>query len=185
MKPVILVDMDNTLNYFNKHFFKYVSDLGYPLKRTRYASYNLTEAINLPEEDSLNVIQRIFNIDEFWLTIPIMEYSQEILEKLNKDYNVFIVTIARKKTIKYDARSAKRKYVKIYYPYISDTHLIFKNDKWNLNYSYIMDDSPEILINCANRGKGEIIKFELKYNEELFADYSVTNWKQVEKIFYN
>jgi 5'(3')-deoxyribonucleotidase len=133
----------------------------------------------------LQVIEKIFNIDEFWLTIPIMENSQEILEKLNRDYNVFVATIARKKAIKYDAREAKKKYLKKYYPYIDTTHILFRHDKWNINYHYIMDDSPEILINCANRGKGQIIKFELKYNEELFADHSVKNWKQVEKIFYN
>ena len=184
MKKIILIDIDNTLNEFSKFFFSTAKDLGYELKRTRYEDYDLGSGIKI--DNPLSVLEKIFNAKGFWENIPVKINAQKVVKRLNKDFSVFIVSIASgERGLIYNCKKEKTTWIKNNFPFINPLHILFKADKWNINSNFLIDDKPEILLETMKKGRSKVIKFNYKYNESIEANYSVNSWLEVEKIFYD
>ena len=78
------------------------------------------------------------------------------------------------------SHSAKLKRFKELFPFIEDRQIITCHDKWVLDGDIWIDDKPETLIKCSEKGK--VIKINKPYNQNVFCDLSVNDFSE---LFFN
>ncbi|GFN32494.1 putative 5'(3')-deoxyribonucleotidase [Paenibacillus curdlanolyticus] len=112
---------------------------------------------------------------ELFESLPVIEGSQEVLEKLVKDYEVFIATAAGEASI----IPAKAKWLKKHFPFINKDKIVYAIDKSICYGDYLIDDKPENLLTF--RGKGLLFDAEHNQNEHRFERFK--NWNEIANYF--
>lgn len=173
----IFVDMDNTLNKLYMSYDKYYKELfGKKLGLTRegLTSYFIHEITGPNKYIEGKRKNQIFDTPGFWESIPIYDGAAEVMEHLNKEHEIFIVTApwVRAKGCYVE----KRNWLEKHLPFIDPSRIIYTSHKYLLKGDIIIDDCPEYIINNSCRWT---IKMWYPFNEGIPAMDAAT-WKDIE-----
>jgi len=173
----VYVDIDNTLNEFQNHFITYVNKLEYTYDNSKMDSYEIFLGINHP--DKYTIMEKIFNDDTFWLSIPSTEHSYHALHYLYTSYDTYVVTSPWNKQNEH----LKKVWLSIHFPFVDSNRVLFCHDKWILAGDIIIDDKPEYLEKC--KPNMTTIKSVQPYNKHIKADYTLNSWRDIYDIMFD
>jgi 5'(3')-deoxyribonucleotidase len=184
----IICDLDNTICETNKYFLYNCKirfarhDLSYD--KDGLIDYHLTDWFvknNLATEVEAKAMkEEIFNDENYWASIPLFLNAADVLEKINKEHELFLASDAI--TVYNDVcMTGKKKWLKRFLPFINTAQLIFIKNKSMLVGDYLIEDVVEQVMNF----KGTKVLFDYHYNRNYKPDFRVFNWKQIEGIFFN
>ena len=119
--------------------------------------------------------------------IPPLPHCIETIEKLQKYYQIFIVTSYIWKENVIDAATNlknKYEYLRYFFPFIDPNNFIFITDKSQIKFDIGIDDRPKNLINCVQKILFTEFRNQKISNEELQSNGIVraNDWKEIEKI---
>ncbi len=128
-KKTLLVDMDGVLADVYAHFITYeFQETG--IKKTK------EEVVGLPEREAFTTVKYVRS-EGFFRTVPVMPDSQEVLEKLNSQYQLYIVSSAME-----FPNSLREKYdwLEEHFPFIHWRQIILCGDKKAVFGDIMVDD---------------------------------------------
>lgn len=172
----VLIDLDNTCNDFTGLFIKWVEKLGYEFDYDKYDSWDIEDAI--VADNPRKVLAEILDNLKFWDELTPLPGCVEAMRKINSKYTVKIVTIPWKPESAF--QNQKKKWVRKYFPFISNNQISFESKKWLVDGDVIIDDKPAILKKSADLKL--TIKHIQPYNEDTDTDYEFSNWSEVPSI---
>ena len=119
--------------------------------------------------------------------IPPLPHCIETIEKLQKYYQIFIVTSYIWKENVIDAATNlknKYEYLRYFFPFIDPNNFIFITDKSKIKFDIGIDDRPKNLINCTQKILFTEFRNKKIPNEELLSNGIVraNDWQEVKKI---
>ena len=128
------------------------------------------------KEEYADTFFSLLTDNELWSTLRVPTSRIDTLKKMNEheDIELYIVTSMKV------SHSAKLKRFKELFPFIEDRQIITCHDKWVLDGDIWIDDKPETLIKCSDKGK--VIKINKPYNQNVFCDLSVNDFSE---LFFN
>lgn len=128
------------------------------------------------KEEYADTFFSLLTDNELWSTLRVPTSRIDTLKKMNEheDIELYIVTSMKV------SHSAKLKRFKELFPFIEDKQIITCHDKWILDGDIWIDDKPETLIKCSEKGK--VIKINKPYNQNVFCDLSVNDFSE---LFFN
>lgn len=175
------IDMDNTMNNLSESFFSFVKSSGVPYDLSKYTSYNFEDVILLPKEERELLKTEIFKLPEFWLDAPLFDSNVvENVRSLYSKYMVQIITTPYKQTPFF--MDLKLEWLQKYFPFISEDAVIFRKDKWNLPIDIMIDDNPEVITNCFNKGIITVAPLHV-YNKDMKEVlFFLKDWKEIKSI---
>jgi 5'(3')-deoxyribonucleotidase len=177
----ILVDMDSSINEFDKAFFKYIECKGFGFDHACYNDWDVAKFITGTEsyEHSRSVFQMALDDFQFWENIQPMKYASQVLRYYSFYHDITIATVPWKKSDQY--RGVKIEWMRKHFPFIHEEQICFSNgNKWDLEGDVIIDDKPDILEKCY--GKKITIKPIQPYNRHIKSDFEFTSWKEIPAI---
>ena len=170
LKKRIAVDMDGVLADVYEQFFR-LDELKTGTRKTLESVTGVLE-LNAFEFGREHVLS-----DDFFRTAPVMKDSQEILEQLNKHYEVFIVSSATEFP---KSLSEKQAWLGEQFPFISWKQMVFCGSKAIVQADIMIDDHFKNL----DYFTGQTILFSQPHN--LLADVGkhtrVDTWKEIERL---
>ncbi len=182
MEYVILIDMDNTLSNFNEAAIRYLRNVkGFNGKITKgeLAQYDFFRNIfpNLNNKDVDKLYEDMFNWPGFWMSAKPFPASPEIMSRLNKKHNLYIVTKPWKTSL--NCIPEKISWIQYYLPFFDLDNVIFCSNKHLIIGDYIIEDSPRYLEStiCKNT-----IAFNYPYNQHIDVTHRVDNWIQIGQL---
>lgn len=107
--------------------------------------------------------------------LPVIQDSQMVLEKLCKQYDVYIVTASRNAEI----IPAKSRWLRKHFPFIKKDKHVFAVDKSICLANYLIDDSVKNL----NVFKGIPLMFDAPHNQSETGFARMKNWKEIATFF--
>ena len=178
----IMVDMDNVIT--DSIFFELINEfLGSNYKREELKGYYLQELVKDKKEEFWNFVKE----RNFYEGASLFEGCYEVLEMLNKVYDVYIVTAYLWNDcldISGDNLRNKYYYLREKLPFINSDKYIFTTNKNIMNFDIRIDDKLENIEN----GKIKLL-FSAWHNTDLDDNYlkehnviRVNNWNDIEKI---
>ena len=128
------------------------------------------------KEEYADTFFSLLTDNELWSTLRVPTSRIDTLKKMNEheDIELYIVTSMKV------SHSAKLKRFKELFPFIEDRQIITCHDKWVLDGDIWIDDKPETLIKCSEKGK--VIKINKPYNQNIFSDLAVNDFSE---LFFN
>jgi 5'-nucleotidase len=186
----ILVDMDLTLNNFLQYFCEFAHTIyGMDFEGNVFDSYDLCSHMTKSTTENEDVKKQIFENNLFWKNIPVMPDSYNVLMKLqNKGYNLCIATMLPPKahyTVKDMIRKEKYEWLQKWFPTIKFEHIYMDVPKYTIDADYLIDDYKKNIGEGKTTFKGKWIKMLYDFNKDDVSDYTVSNWKQIDKLFEN
>lgn len=113
---------------------------------------------------------------DFFLNLKPKTNSQEVVEYLCKNYDVYIVTSA---TADDDIPTAKIKWIKKHYPFISLDRIVTCGDKSIIATDYLIDDG----VHNLETFKGECVLFDAPHNQFNKKFTRVKDWEEIRYKF--
>lgn len=113
---------------------------------------------------------------DFFRDLPVMEGSQEVIEALCSQYEVFITTAAMEVPTSF---SAKYEWLREHFPFLSDMNYVFCGDKSIIRADYLIDDNVRHFKNFGGQG----ILFSAAHNITETGYVRVNNWYEVRDYF--
>lgn len=172
MKRKLAVDIDNTIwdlvspwiDLYNK---SYDDNIRYE-DIIRYDFFNITSKAS--KEEILNFL----STDELWNSVEPYKESYEYLEKLNNEYELYIVTNTSYKT-------PKSKFDRLFslFPFLNEDQLIIISNKQLLNIDIMVDDCVDHLHG------GNFIKLliDSPYNRNGCIDKEIIRVKDLKDVY--
>jgi 5'-nucleotidase len=111
----------------------------------------------------------------FFRGVPVMEGAREAVERLMKNFDVYIVSAAMEFP---QSLTEKYEWLKEHFPFISWNNIIFCGDKSVINTDYMIDDHVKNLDCC----KGRPFLFTAGHNISIDRHTRVNNWKEVVSV---
>lgn len=130
----------------------------------------------IPEHDGL--VRDILRAPEFFRHLKVIPHAQEVVEKLNEHYDVYIATAAMDVPTSFHD---KYEWLLEYFPFLDPQHFIFCGRKNIVKTDYLIDDNPRQL----QIFEGEPIIFTAAHNINETRFKRVNGWKDVEAMFLN
>ncbi|MFI5186990.1 MAG: 5'(3')-deoxyribonucleotidase [Chitinophagales bacterium] len=146
----IAVDMDGVLADTMEQFFEYD-------KRDFGKRRTLEEVTGKPESIAFPRAEEYVRTKNFFRTAPVMKESSEILFKLNKPYDVFIVSAATEYP---QSLFEKYEWLKEHFPFITWEQMVFCGTKTIVEADIMIDDHFKNL----DPFKGHTILFSQPHN---------------------
>lgn len=112
----------------------------------------------------------------FFLDLPVMPHSQEVVEQLMAHYDIFIVTAAMEFRNSFED---KFDWLQKHFPFIHWRNFIFCGDKSVINTDYMIDDH----IHNLERFSGEKLLFTASHNAHETRFTRVNNWLEIRDYF--
>lgn len=110
--------------------------------------------------------------DNFFRTITAHAGSQEVMQHLNKKYDLFIVSAAMEFP---QSLSEKLAWLREYFPFLSWKQIVFCGSKSVVHGDYMIDDMPYNL----ERFNGEKFIFSAPHNLHIQEFHRLNNWQEV------
>lgn len=126
--------------------------------------------------DHRKKIGEYFHDGSIFEDLPVFEHSQEVVEELNRKYEVFITTAAMEVPSSFNP---KFRWLARYFPYLKPSHIVFCGDKSVLAVDYLIDDN----VRHFERLQGEGIVFTAPHNVHETRYRRVDNWLDVRAMF--
>ena len=180
----IIIDLDNTICRTNEYFL-YNCKIRFGKNDLEYSedlpSYHLTEWFVknkfATKVEAIAMKEIIFNDENYWATIPLMDDARQIIFDLNLKHKIFIASDAI--TTNNDAcMTGKKKWMKRFLPFIELSQLIFIQNKSMLKGDLLIEDVAEQVVGF----NGWTMLFDYPYNKHYEPTYRVYNWKEAETI---
>lgn len=110
----------------------------------------------------------------------------EVIERLNQEYDIYIVTSYVWKENVIDAAhnlKYKYEYLRYFFPFLDSNNFIFISDKSKIKFDIGIDDRPKNLISCEKKLLFTEFRNEKLSKEDLEKDniIRVNNWLEVQK----
>jgi len=170
----LMIDMDNCITdaYFMEHINKFLGT-NYKLEEQEdFYLQNLTG-------DRMNEFWEYMNHNNFYDDSPLIDGCFEVLEELNKKYELYIVTsylYDSKPDISGDNLKNKYNYLKNKLPFISPKQYIFISDKNLIHFDIGLDDRIDNLNNCDKK-----LLMNAWHNKKI--DNNLLNEKGIVRVF--
>ncbi|MBC7849506.1 MAG: 5'(3')-deoxyribonucleotidase [Chitinophagaceae bacterium] len=128
-----------------------------------------------PEQHQQECMQRLLS-PGFFRNLPVMTGSQQVLEEINKRYELFIVSAA----IEFpNSLKDKVEWLNDYFPFITWRQIVLCGDKKLISGDHMIDDHVRNLINF----NGKKYLFTSAHNVDVMDYQRIDNWKEVADIF--
>jgi 5'-nucleotidase len=168
----LIVDMDDVMADTTGQFINYYErDFGARIERT---------SLNGKEEgegfpDNHSVLRKYPYQENFFRTISPHQHSQEMLEKLNNKYEVFVVSAAMEFP---QSLSEKLAWLGEHFPFLSWKQFVFCGSKAVVYGDYMIDDLPRNL----QKFIGEKIIFTAPHNIHINGFKRANDWREVASL---
>lgn len=130
----------------------------------------------IPEHDGL--VTEILREPGFFRHLKVMPNAQEVVEKLNEHYDIYIATAAMDVPTSFHD---KYEWLLEHFPFLDPQHFVFCGRKNIINADYLIDDNPRQLAIF----EGESIMYTAVHNMNHHEYKRVNGWKDVEALFLN
>ncbi|MEG9433973.1 5' nucleotidase, NT5C type [Terriglobus sp. ADX1] len=171
----IAIDMDEVMaDTVAEHIRRYNADFRTELSKEDMDGKWLWQCVPDAHHEAL---VGYLNEPEFFRHLEVMPDAQRVLERLNRDHEVFIASAAMEVPMSFAAKFA---WMEQHFPFIRPSHIVFCGDKGILAADYLIDDNPRQL--RAFQGKG--LLFSAPHNRLAKEWTRVEDWNAVEKFFY-
>ncbi len=166
----ILIDMDGVLADVYTRFLELCEEETGVRK-------GMVDITGIKEGEAFPEIFRWVETPGFFRTIPVMKDSQRILEKLNKTYEIIIVSMATEFPV---SLTDKQLWLNEHFPFISWRQVIFCGNKSLINADLMIDDHLKNLDNF----KGETVMYIQPHNinNTDHKHRTVSSWLDIEKL---
>lgn len=173
----ICVDIDGVLNDFQEGFIYYIQKLGYKFDYNYEHYYDLSKGIAVQKNEQVNILNKVFTDDNFWLSLSPTSNSCKGLQYLNDRFSIFITT----SPFNEHNKNVKLHWLEKHFPFINSKQVVFTEDKWDLKGDIIIDDNPHILEKCLEHN-WITIKKNHPYNLTTNTVYNFNNWNEIDSI---
>lgn len=174
-KPMkrIAVDMDEVLAKYTHKVIKILKEeTGYNINIDEVSGAFLSKS--LPKK-YLDIVTGYPYLEGFFRDLEVMEYSKEVLYRLYKTYEVYIVS----STLQHpNAPKDKLAWLNEHFPFIHFKKIVFCGDKSIIRADYLIDDHPRHLEDF----QGKPILFSAFHNIHENRFQRANNWIEVEQI---
>ncbi len=185
-KKTIMVDMDEVI--VKNRFADYLNEFLNGVDFEKLNSFYRQDLIKGREEEFKKIYQfkNLYKNDNGTFVEP-LENCVEVLEELNKYYELFIVTsYIWKKNIIDASTNLKNKYeyLKYFLQFINPNNFIFITDKSKIKFDIGIDDRPKNLVSCNKKILFTEFRNKNISEEELAKDNIIRadDWTSVRKI---
>lgn len=166
----ILVDMDGVIaDVYSMFFTLHEKETGQRLKAEDVAG--------IREADAFAGQLRWVNTPGFFRSVPVMNDSVRVLEKLNRSYEVIIISMATEFPV---CLNDKRLWLDDYFPFITWRQMVFCGNKNLINADIMIDDHFKNL----DEFTGKTILFSQPHNitTTRTRHRRVNTWIEIEKL---
>ena len=171
MKKSIAIDMDGVLADVEAHFIMwYERDYG--------EKFDKKDLLGKTEENAFprkGMVKKFASTINFFRTVPVMDGAIEALKKLQKNYEIYIVSAAMEFP---QSLVEKRSWLNEHFPFIHWKNIVFCGDKSIIDTDIMIDDHLKNL----DYFKGETIMFSAFHNINFNHHKRVDNWEEVMNI---
>lgn len=168
---VIALDMDEVIaDVVPKFLDYYEKDFGTRPDKGKYWGKKIYEQVNAGH------IRNYLHDKGFFLDLPVMEDSQEVVKWLTEHYEVFIVTAAMEFR---NSLEDKYDWLQANFPFIHWKNFVCCGDKSIIKADYMIDDHVRNLLKFD--GKGLLYTASHNIDDTRFA--RANNWKEVKAFF--
>jgi 5'-nucleotidase len=169
----LIVDMDDVIADATGQFILfYEKEFG--IRVARESLNNQDESLGFP--DHHDIIQQFPFRETFFQTMIPHEGSQEILEKLNKKYELFVVSAAMEFP---QSLTEKLKWLGEHFKFLHWKQIVFCGSKSVVHGDYMIDDLPHNLASF----NGEKFIFSAPHNLHINTYQRLNNWKEAGERF--
>ncbi|MEL6925916.1 MAG: 5'-3'-deoxyribonucleotidase, partial [Bacteroidota bacterium] len=170
----IAIDMDEVIADPVWKFQQLVKrDYGIEVKRSDFRGGKIYELF--PPEERKAVRGYLFE-KGFFADLPVIPFSQEVVQKLSQRYEIFITTAASE--FKYSLED-KYEWLQQHFPFISWKNFVFCGDKSIINADYMIDDHVKNLVSFDGHG----LLFTASHNLDETRFTRVNDWLEVQAFF--
>lgn len=171
----IAIDMDDVLADATQRIIElYNKNLGTNFNKTDFDTFDWHELI-VPEE-YLSKVRNILFEPGFFASLAVIPDSVEVVKKLQKKYEVFIVSAAMEFP---NSLLEKSQWLDKHFPFIHWKNRVMCGDKSIIAADIIIDDHTKNLENF----KGELpLLYDAPHNRKITDYQRVTNWKEIETL---
>lgn len=165
----IAVDMDGVLaDVYSQFILYHEKDCGVRLE--------MDKLDGLPEFEAFPNGRQHANTRGFFRTVPVVEGSVDVLERLNHRYEVFIVSAALEFPTSLDD---KRAWLDEHFPFIRWQQIVFCGSKEIVRADIMIDDHLKNL----DRFVGDTFLFAQPHNRSVHTRHRrVDSWKEIDDI---
>ncbi|MES1214098.1 MAG: 5'(3')-deoxyribonucleotidase [Bacteroidota bacterium] len=128
-----------------------------------------------PEEHQAMVRSHLFD-PGFFRDLPVMKDCTEVVERLNKKYNVFIVSAAMEFP---NSLKDKLDWLNEYFPFLTWQQFVFCGSKSIVHGDYMIDD----LVRNFAAFNGKKYLFSGAHNSEITEYSRLDSWKHAAEVF--
>jgi 5'(3')-deoxyribonucleotidase len=173
-RPVICVDMDEVIaDALGEHLLRYNRAFSERVTPADLHGQWLWDFI--PRERQQTLLDHMLS-EDFFAVLGVMPHAQQVLERLQSHYEIFIATAAMEVPSSFNAKFT---WLKQHFPFIPASHIVFCGDKGILRGDYLIDDNPRQL----RLFRGEGILFSSPANANVTGFRRVHDWLDVERMF--
>lgn len=168
----ILIDMDHVLADITTHYINwYYERTGIKMHKEDLLGKNEVEAF----PDS-KIVRGFLYTPGFFRTAPVMENAPQVVEQLNKQFEVFIVSAAMEFP---QSLSEKFEWLQEHFPFLTWHQFVFCGNKKVTCGDFMIDDHLKNL----DFFNGEKILFTSPHNQFITGYKRVNNWQEVAQLF--
>jgi 5'-nucleotidase len=165
----LIVDMDDVIADATGQFIDfYEKEFGIRVERAVLDGKDEGEGF----PDNHTVLAEFPFRPNFFRTMKVNENSQEILERLNKKYELFIVSAAIQFPL---SLNEKLSWLAEHFPFLSWRQIVFCGSKAVVHGDYMIDDLPKNL----KTFNGEKFIYTAPHNKHVNDFNRVNNWKEI------
>jgi len=173
MKKRILVDMDGVLaDVYARLFEMHEKETGIKL--------TIEEIAGKLEAEAFPSQRKWVSEPGFFRTLPVMEGSREVMEKLNTKYDIVVVSLATELP---NSLTDKIMWLQDNFPFISWRQIVFCGDKSLIRADILIDDHPKNLDKFP--GKTFIFTQPLNLLVKNNKHVRVSSWNEIEEMLLN
>jgi 5'-nucleotidase len=169
----LIVDMDDVMADATGQFITYY-ERQFGVRVERSVLNGKEEAEGFPDNHA--ILRQYPYQENFFRTMVPNEGSQEVMERLNMQYDVFIVSAAMEFP---QSLTEKLQWLKQYFPFLNWKQFVFCGSKAVVYGDYMIDDLPRNL----EHFNGEKFLFTAPHNTHVNRFSRLNNWKEVAEKF--
>jgi len=169
----LIVDMDDVMADATGQFINYY-EKEFGVRVERSILHGKGEGEGFPANH--NTIAEFPYRENFFRTMTVHENCQEVMQQLNKKYEVFIVSAAMEFP---QSLPEKLLWLKEHFPFLSWKQFVFCGSKTVVHGDYMIDD----LVHNLEHFRGEKFIFTAPHNIHLNHFQRLNNWKEIGERF--